>query len=226
MSTAESLLEKARRLQSEARRLSADALVEQDTNRTARRVREVDNSLTKLETQVNLARTLNAQAGAGITLDMASDGLESLQKHASTGLPSNEAFEAARKKIEKTETALRQLVESHWKTWAAQQVKALPTNRLPGLNDSTQVKARKSLSELRVLAQKPPTRADVAVFKQEHASASELLAEAGELPDELLELLNRFAAGPLALRAVTDGDIALLRQHGVDGEIEIRRKQG
>ncbi|MFI9811654.1 hypothetical protein [Saccharothrix variisporea] len=220
-----SVLGRALRMQAEIRRLDASASAEQAAKSTAQRVRELESALADLTAQVRLARALSKYSKADVPLGDIHGGLAELQRQASTGLPKDRAVDTARRRVASSVAELAQRSQEVWRAWTTTAFEAVPANRLAGLDPARQRATRTMVEQLAQLRRKSkPAITDVVEFGTKHAEVLEELAAAADASDELLALLARFATTPITLRDITDEEIALLREHGMDGEIEIRRK--
>jgi hypothetical protein len=227
MDTDESVLDRALGMHAEVRRLDASASAEQAAKSTAQRVRELESALADLASAVRLAQVLTKYSGTEVTLGDIHSGMAELQRQASTGLPKDRAVDTAKKRVSASTTDLAEKSREAWRAWTAEAFTGIPANRIAGLDPAHQRTVRTMVDALGQLRRKPkPTVTDVVEFGTKHADVLEELAAAADASDELLALLTRFDAQPITLRDITDADIALLREHGMDGEIEIRRKQG
>jgi hypothetical protein len=227
MDTDDSVLGRALQMQAEVRRLDANATAEQAARSTAQRVRELESALGDLASQVRFAQALAKYSGTDVALGDIHDGMSELQRQASTGLPKDRAVDTARRRVSASTAQLAERGQGAWRTWTISAFDGIPTNRIAGLDPAGQRAVRTMVTELGQLRKKPkPLLVDVVEFSTKHAGVLEELAAAAEASDELLALLARFDAKPIMLRDITDADIALLRVHGMENEIEIRRKQG
>jgi hypothetical protein len=213
-----SVLQKAQRLQGETRRLDASAKEQAEAQRVTARTQEIRAALEKLTRQIEIAQSLKQQApAADISLQRLDDGRASLAAKGS--LPSDSAFVAARRKIEETAGRLSQEIQEAWNRWTSEQLESLATSRIPMLEPDRQEETRLVLDELkRAIRSHNP---NPALFAAKSDRLRKMLEGAREAPGQLVSLLNRL---PLTLRDLADADIALLREHGLDGEIEVRRK--
>lgn len=227
MTTVESVFDKALRLRAEIRRIDEGASAEQAVRSAAHRVQELRSALADLTSQVSLARALTRYSGTAVALGDVHNGLVELQRRASTGLPSDQAFDAARKKVTASADALARRSQEVWRTWTSASVDSLPTSRMAGLDQVRQRSTRQAVDELVALRKRTkPSSSDVVEFHSTLDTVCVELAAAENAPDELLDLLVRFDGRQVTLRDITDAEIALLREHDMDDEIEIRRKQG
>ncbi|MCG8917387.1 hypothetical protein L6E12_16500 [Actinokineospora sp. PR83] len=227
MNDAGSLLEKAERFRAEVRRIDEGASAEQAARSATQRIQELRSALADLTAQVSLARALARCSGVPLPLGDVHSGLDELRRKASTGLPADQAFNTARKKVRAATEDLAQRAQQTWRTWTASAVDSLPLNRMAGLDRAKQRAVQAALTELNVLRKRStPSATDVNEFSGKHGTVLDHLAAAADAPEELLALLARFDSRVLTLRDITDSDIALLREHGMDGGIEIRRVQG
>jgi hypothetical protein len=219
--------DRALRLQSEVRRLEAGAQEEGQANRIARRVAEVDAALARLAGHVRAARALQRHTTVTITLRGLEAGRDDLARRAAGAIPGDAAFTAARRKVETRAGELGTEIQAGWKAWADEQLSALPTRRIGRMDNARQEPARATVKRLRTLAATPSlTAADIAEFATAYEGLKEELDEAADVPEALQNLIDRLSRGPVLLTTVSDGEIALLRLHAMDGEIELRRKAG
>ncbi|CAM2923652.1 hypothetical protein SAXI111661_08535 [Saccharomonospora xinjiangensis] len=226
MATGGSVLDRALEMQGQVRRLDADASREQLAKSIAQRVRELEDALSKLDSMVQFAQAVSKYSGTQVHLGDLHVGMSELQRQAgSTGLPKERVVETARRRVLASANSLAERSQEAWHAWITEAFTRIPTNRIAGLDPARQQAVRAMVDELGRLGRRNnPTERDVEAFGTKHAAILEELAAARHVPDELLELLSRFGSHPITLRDITDAEIALLREHGMDGEIEIRRK--
>jgi hypothetical protein len=221
------VLDKALKLQSEVRRLEAGAEGDEQANRIARRVGEIEAELALLSGHARAARTLLRHTTDVISIAGLEAGRDDLTRRASGAIPSDSAFVAARQKVQKTASRLAAEVQSAWKAWADDQLTFLPVRRIAMLDSARQASAQARLKGLRNLAGAAGvTASDISEFTAAYAGLKEELEEAKDVPEALLGLIDRLSPGPVTLRDVSDDEIALLRKLGLDREIELRRKGG
>lgn len=225
MTVPASVKDKALRLQNEIRRLEAGEQGEEQAKRIARRVAEVEVALTKLSRQIQAARALQRHTTVAIMLTDVETGRDELARRAADSLPGDASFTAARRKVESRASELAAEVQAEWKPWADDRLSSLAPGRIAMLDIASQATARATLRRLRILAAiAPVTAADISEFADAFEGLREQLEEAGEGPEVLLSLFDRLSHGPVPLSEVSDEQIALLREHGLDKEIELRRK--
>ena len=221
-----SILERALRMQAEVRRLDASAGTEQAARSTAQRVGELETALAGLTRHVQVGQKLARYTGVEVDLDEVHDGLAELQRHAAVGLPKDRVVATARRKVDASANRLADRNQQAWRRWTAAAYAEIPTNRSAGLDREHQALVREMIIELARLRDRPnPAVTDIAEFSAKHAAVLQELEVAAVAPDELLALLARLDSRTTTLRDLTDPDIELLREHGIDGEIEIRRMQ-
>ena len=97
-----SVLDKAVKLQSESRRLEAGAEGQDQANRVARRVAEIEAALARLSGLVRAARALRQHTTADVSLAGLDAGRGDLARRAAGSIPSDSAFIAARRKVDST----------------------------------------------------------------------------------------------------------------------------
>ena len=145
------------------------------------------------------------------------DGRASLAAKGS--VPSDQAVVAARKKIDDTASRISEEVQEAWNSWTSEEIGSLPVSRIPMLDRERQEEALSVHEELRRSARS--SSINPALFAARRERLRKLLEHAQEAPEQLLALLSRL---PLPLCDLTDEDIRLFREHGLDREIEVRRK--
>ncbi len=219
--------DKAGKLLNEVRRLEAGAQDEGQANRIARRVAEVQSALARLSGHVRAARALQRLTTAAVSLTGLEAGRDDLARRAAGSIPSDSAFIAARRKVEGTTSRLAEEIQVAWSAWADEQLSSLPVGRIAMLDIARQAPVRATLKGLRSLAGTTSvTASDISEFTAAYEGLKDELDEAKDVPEALLRLIDRISRGVVTLRAVSDEEIALLREYGMDGEIELRRKGG
>lgn len=225
MADGDSVLDKALQLQGEARRLDLGRKDVQQAARITERVHTLRAALGELRGRADLARTLSQRTGVDIDLSRLSNGHRELARKAAGGLPSNNAFNAARQKIKESSDGLLAEVLDVWRNWTAQRLERLPVGRIAMLDGALQKAARSTLSNLRNCARSADlTGTDIVMFVTQYEGLEDQLAQAQDAPPALLDLLNSLNTAPLALREVSDEQIALLRRYSMDVEVELRRR--
>jgi hypothetical protein len=225
MSSPASVLDKARAMTAEATRLRRDVSAEHEAKRVSERVREILPLLQRLSLIAASARRLRVVSGENcVDLSGLDDGQAAFARHA--GLPSNQAFTAAKSRINAVTNRVSTDLGAAWSRWTEQCMAGLPLMRIPLLDPSDQETARKWRDELQGLAKNPvPTSTDVSMFQSAAAQLAEVLAKVSDPPQEVLALLRRLGERPpLTLAELADDDIRLLRQAGVAVQIEVRRR--
>jgi hypothetical protein len=220
-----SVLDKARDMSAEATRLRRDSDAEHDATRVSERVGEILPLLQQLALVTGAARRLRDVSGEDrVDLSGLDDGRAALARHA--GLPSNQAFTAARSRITGVSARVSRDLAAAWSRWAEQRMAALPLMRIGLLETGDQQAARERRDELQKLAKVPvPTSTDISMFESAATQLAEALDEVGDPPQEVLALLQRIGERPpLTLADLADDEIRLLRQAGVAGQIEVRRR--
>jgi hypothetical protein len=222
------VLDRAIRLQNEVRRLEAGAQGEGQALRIAGRVAEIQSALTDLAGHVRAARALKQHdPGAAIDLTGLDAGRDGLARLAVGSIPSDPAFVAARRKVRATTVRITAELLAAWKIWADHQLSTLPEHKIAVLPIERQPWARATLKNLRSLSgAKTITTADIAEFASAYKGLTEELSEIISVPEKIVTIMNRIWAGGVTLRNLSDEEIVLLRKYRMDGEIELRRKNG
>jgi hypothetical protein len=214
-------------MQVEANRISADAQNDQEAKRVSERVNEVTAALQTLQLAINAVKRLRTAIGEQrVSLSGLDDGRAALAAHAARGWPSNQAFTAARHKIVGVTSRVNTELAQEWERWTTQRLDELQVVRIPLLEQDDEKAARQRRESLFKLAKNPvPRGADIDQFALEFGLLKDMLDEVASLSEELLSLLQRLGERPsLTLAALTDDQIALLRQEGIAGQIEVRRR--
>ncbi|WP_133305976.1 hypothetical protein [Microbispora triticiradicis] len=220
-----SVHDKALKLQSEVRRLDLGRKDIQQAQRIAERVHTLRAALGDLRSKVTVARTLERRTGIRVDLSGLDSGRTELARKAAGGLPSDNSFNAASRKIkEATEQISKEILEQ-WRNWTEDQLELLPTNRISMLERSRQEAARSTLKNLRNNARSPRiATSDINLFVTQYEGLKDELTQTPDAPEDLLQLLARLNATTLSLQDVSDDEIALLRQYSMDSEVELRRR--
>lgn len=220
-----SVLDKAVRLQSEARRLDFGRKDEQEAQRIRQRVHNVREALGDLQKQARLAHALEQRTGISVDLSRLDTGRKELARKAAGGLPSDPSFNTAIRKIKETTQNLSKEILDKWRTWAEGQLALLPVSRISMLGQARQAEARSTLKSLKNYAtSRNVAAADITLFATQYEGLNDELGQARDAPEPLLTLLDRLSTRSLTLRDVTDEEISLLRQYSMDQEIDVRRK--
>jgi hypothetical protein len=225
MTSPASVLDKARAMTAEATRLRQDVSAEHEAKRVSERVGEIVPLLQRLSLIAAAVRRLRTVSGQNwVDLAGLDDGRAALARHA--GLPSNQAFTAAKSRINAVITRVSADLGAAWSRWTEQCMAGLPLMRIPLLDPGDQETAREWRDELQSLAKKPvPTSTDISMFQSAAAQLAEALAKVGDPPQEVIALLRRLGERPpLTLAELADDDIRLLRQAGLASQIEVRRR--
>jgi hypothetical protein len=226
VTSADPVRDRAVRLRSEVRRLEAGAQGEGQAKRVAQRVDEIQSALSILSGHARAARALRRlTAAADVSLAGLGAGRDDLARRAAGSIPSDSAFTAAKRKIEATSSGLAKEIQAAWKPWADEQLSALPDRRIAMLDPARQAQARVTLRSLRSLAAAASVTTPVINdFTSAYEGLAEELADAADVPEELLAVLDRLARNSATLRDISDDEVALLRAHQMDADIELRRK--
>jgi hypothetical protein len=214
----------------EADRIRQGAEAEHDAARVSQRVEETLELLLQLRQLIGAARRLHAVSGSEwVDLSGLDEGRAAFARHASSGLPSNQVFTAAKQKIKSVTSRLSAQLGAAWSQWTAERIAGLPLARISLLPADEQQSARSRRDELARLARNArntvPTSTDVSMFASAAAILDETLRELADQPPKLLALLERLERRPpLTLGELSHEDITLLRQADVADQIEVRRR--
>lgn len=223
-----SVLQKAERLQAEARRLNEGEKGEQEAQRVSERISVLRSALVTLQRRIRIARSLMAQpASPDIDLSGINTGLAAFARQCAAGLPPNPAFNKASQAVQKVAARIAQDSQEAWRQWTQAQLAALELARQAMLSLEEQARAKALHQDLvRAARDSDFDAAAITLFANAHAELTELLNTAPPPPEGLQTLLDRLASGTtLLLRDITDEEIALLRHVGLDADLEVRRRR-
>lgn len=230
MSEFPSVLELAREMASESRRIKSGRDAELNAERVLNRVAETQAALQKLEQAVTAARSMEA-ANSEAVVDLAGldDGRASFKRLAqqSSYLPSDQAFNAAKKKIGDVTRRVTHYFEDAWAEWVTREKSAVPSIKISQLDPADQAAAQGRWDSLvRTAKLASPQIADIVSFKSDLGYLHEVLDDLPDLPGPVRDLYERLGQRPsLTLADITDEQIASLREAGgVTAQIEIRRR--
>jgi hypothetical protein len=224
MSETPSVQEMAQRLQREAHRIELGRADAREAERVQERVHTLRGAVGNLASLATTARFLRDKTGISVDLSSLSHGYKELAKHADGGIPSNQAFVYAQRRIEATINTLAAQVQAAWQQWAEGKIAALEFGRIATLNRTQQAAAHDRMKSLKAAAASFPAAATITEFINVYELLAEDLEQAPDAPADLLELLTRLDGGGTTLADVTDAQIALLRTHHLDQQIELKRK--
>ncbi|WP_031521506.1 hypothetical protein [Streptomyces sp. NRRL F-5123] len=227
MSAPLSVLQKAERLQAEARRLNEGEKGEEEARRISERISVLRNELMALQRGLRIARSLMAQPGAGdVDLSGLDTGLAAFTRQCEGGLPPNPAFTRASTAVRKVSDRISHDTLESWRQWTQAQLAALQMARQAMLSLQDQTRAKALLQDLTKTARADVEAAGITLFANAHAELAELLDSAPPPPEGLQTLLDRLASGTfLLLCDITDEEIALLRRVDLDADLEVRRRR-
>lgn len=229
MSEFPSVLELARAMVTESSRIKNGRDAELNAERVLNRVAETQAALLKFEQTVTAARSLEAASGEAIVdlagLDDGRPGFERLAQQ-SSHLPSDQAFNVAKKKIGEVTGRVTRDFENAWAEWVARERLRVPSIKISQLDPVDQATARGRWDSLVSTAKiASPKIADIVSFKSDLGYLHGVLDGLPELPGTVRELYERLGRRPyLTLAEITDEQFASLREVGVAAQIELRRR--
>lgn len=225
-----SVLELAQEMANESSRIKRGRDAELNAERVLNRVAETQAALQKLEQVLASARNMEA-ASSGAVLDLTGvdDGRASFERLAqqSSHLPSDQAFNAAKKKIGDVTGRVTRDFEDAWAEWVTREKAAVPSLKISQLDPVDQAVAQRRWDTLVSTAKVAnPKIADIVSFKSDLSYLHEVLDELPDLPGPVRVLYERLGRRPsLTLADITDEQIASLREAGgVAAQIEMRRR--
>ncbi|WP_158786401.1 hypothetical protein [Streptomyces sp. NRRL F-5065] len=223
-----SVYEKAKLLEDHASRIADGEDSQRQAARVSSRLLELRSQLNQLRSQLAVTQALQSR-GAGLDIDLSgiNDGRAGFERSLGpSGLPSNPVFNTAKKKTQAVTDRLAEENQAAWSAWTGQLLAELPLARISMLVEvETEKEASKRQLELQRIARGKASKEAITTFETTYAGLAELLQDAQDPPEELVNLLNRLREQPgLTLRDVTDEEITLLRECGMDAYISLQRK--
>jgi len=226
MSEFSSVLELAQAVTAESNRIGRGAKAEQEASRVLQRVDAAAAALANLNRAVTAARALAAASSENaVSLSGLAEGREAFAQivERTGSRPSDQAFTAARNKIDGVTKRVNEELTAAWTHWTSQSIGELPLVRMPMLPDGDRKPAQQHQKDLRDYARKQvPAPGDILMFKNALEELGELLKQARDPEGDLVPLLERLAVRAIPLSELTDEQIGLLRQ--VADQIEVRRR--
>lgn len=229
MSEFSSVLELAREVASQANRIKSGRNAELNAERVLYRVSDTKRELQTLEQAVAAARRLEEVSGVKASdLTGLDDGRTNLERLAQqwSYLPSDSAFNAAKKKIGDAAKRVTRDFKGAWDEWVRQEVDRVPSIKISQLDLADQAEARARWIALVKVSKVPsPKTGDINLFKSDRDYLHEVLGDLPDLPGPVRELYDRLGQRPSpTLADITDEQIAELRKANVDAQIEVRRR--
>jgi hypothetical protein len=230
MSEFASVLELAQAVTREANLISEGEEGRLKAEQVQTRVSEVTAALTKLAQVVTAARRLAKESGeAAVNLTGLNDGLKNFSGYVSRdGLPSNLAFNSARGKIEGVTKRVGSELTEAWGSWTKREMASIPRNRIDLLDQADKKAANEKWADLSRTAKAPsPSVTDIIAVKSDFDYFKEVLEGVKPPTGPIAILLPRLdRPRGVTLAELTDEDIAVLREFGIAGQIEVRRRNG
>lgn len=229
MSEFASVLDLARATANEANLIKSGQQAEDNAERVLNRTNETKAELRKLQQAITAARRLAmASGGPAVDLTGLDEGRANLERLArqSSYLPSDLAFNGAKKKIGDVTKRVISDFEKAWTEWVRPAVAEVPAIKISQLAPADQAATKTRWKVLVDISRSPSPKADdINAFKSALDYLHEVLDPLPELPEQIQGLYNRLARPPaLTLADITDEQIAQLRDKGLDAQIEVRRR--
>ncbi|MFB6904990.1 hypothetical protein ACFCWB_12065 [Streptomyces bacillaris] len=223
-----SVYEKSKLLEDHASRIANGEESQRQATRVSARLMELRSQLNQLRSQLAVTHALQAQ-GAGLDIDLSGvdDGRAGFERSLGpSGLPSNQVFNTAKKKTQAVTGRLGEANQAAWSAWTGRLLEELPVARISMLLDpKAERQASARHAELERVARGKASKESITTFAVTHAGLAELLQDAQDPPQALAVLLDRLREqSGLTLRDVTDEEIALIREYGMDAHISLKRK--
>jgi hypothetical protein len=229
MSEFSSVLLLARAVAGEANRIKSGKAAELNAERVLSRVIETQQALQELEQVIAATRRLAETSGeASVDLTGLDDGWADFERLAQrlNYLPTNQAFDGAKKRIGSVTKRVTADVADAWIQWTGREIARVPSLRISLLDQADQKAARDRWANLVKTAKvAPPTRDQINSFVSDLDNLHEDLDGLPDPPGDVLGILERISQRPaLTLADLTDEQIAALREGGVADQLEVRRR--
>ncbi|MFG2349652.1 hypothetical protein [Streptomyces phaeochromogenes] len=223
-----SVYEKAKLLEDHASRIADGEDSQRQAIRVSSRLMELRSQLNQLRSQLAITHALHAR-GTGLDIDSSGidDGRAGFERSLGpSGLPSNPVFNTAKKKTQAVADRLTEENQAAWSAWTGKLLAELPLARISMLVEpGAEKQASTRHLELGRIARGKASKDAITTFATTYAGLAELLQDTQDPPEALADLLNRLRENSgLTLRDVTDEEIALIRQYGMDAHISLKRK--
>ncbi|MFE6739040.1 hypothetical protein [Streptomyces tubercidicus] len=223
-----SVYEKAKLLEDHASRIADGEESQRQATRVSTRLMELRSQLNQLRSHLAVTKALQAR-GAGLDIDLSGidDGRAGFERSLGpSSLPSNQVFSTAKKKTQAVADRLGEANQAAWSEWTGQMLAELPIARISMLlAPGAEKQASARHAELERVARGKASQDSITTFAVTHAGLAELLQDAQDPPQALAALLDRLREqSGLTLRDITDEEIALIREYGMDAHISLKRK--
>lgn len=220
------VLEKALELQNTARSISESRKERYDQERVLRRIDEVRTALQAAMVQQQTAVLLRECTGQALDVSGFDTARAKLASKSRGGLPGDRAFVDASRALEAFTSELSASLRQLWKRWATARIQEVSPARFVTLGPDERREASGLYESMKAKVNRPKVdSASILTFCSDHDRLLTLLQHApADIPQGLLELINRLDAGGVTLRELTDADIALLREYDQDSWYTVIRK--
>ncbi|NBE85423.1 hypothetical protein [Micromonospora rubida] len=223
--TAVSVLDKASLFQTQAEAIHAGRSERQEIERIAHRRSELSTALQALDRALTITRGVAALEGIAPFDKAIDDGYEKFRRKFTQGNSSNATFKAALTKVQGAAAQREAMAKQAWEAWVGARLDALPSNRDALLSSDERKDVRERRALLAKIRTALPTPSDIRAFATTYELLLDTLQQQPELPNELIDILDRLSArSPLMLSDLSDDDIALLRSTPVAEQIQLRRR--
>jgi len=220
------VFEKAQRFRTHAELIHAHQAGTDELERISHRVAELRTGLQKMSRTLSTAHAIASLPDAPSIVTTGDDGYTDFKRRVDAGDFKDAVFKTAMRKLSSASSTIETETQDAWKTWTAQRLSRLLTNRVAILPTEQRKRVTDRRTRLDRLASAAPDRAAVTEFLTTYESLLEELDELPDLPAELVELLDRLAQRkPLTLADLSEEDLKMLRESEVGAQIELRRRE-
>jgi hypothetical protein len=204
------LLLRAKRLSAVARAKRDNEDAAQTQGQVSTAIHRLNTALLELDSRLRIHRSL-ADLGADVApVTGLTRSASSLRDHVQgVGRPTAQFLNARSKDVSLIVAATNTEDVQAWRTWAMGRTLELDEESIPTFGAHA-LRARERIRDLRDLASKDPTVANITLFKVGLDGARDALASLAEAVNTD-DLMTRIAAGTVTLADLSDADVAELR---------------
>jgi hypothetical protein len=221
-----SVLSKALALSAEARRLRQGQQGAAETERVANNIAALSVVIERAHSIADIHRSFGAK---GLPLQTPLNRLDSgrgaLAARAAAGLPSDQAFVAARRKLEQAINEASADLKEAWQSWGSHHLGEIDWAKLALLPAADRLRAAELQQQAKVLVQAAPSKAGPGALDNMIELVKDILGSIEDVPSDVANLLQRLDARPSpTLADFTMFELETLHTTGIAEQVEVRRR--